>query len=260
MTPRRGLFLLAGWLAFGVAISPPLDAAADRELAMHMLQHALLLAVAAPLLALGEPVRVALAMLPPRGARRLARALRSGPARLLLGPLGALALFAALLFVTHVPAVYDACLENEILHGLEHFAYLGVGVLLWTAIVGADPTARPLSLVTVSGLIVAAMVPMMAIGVALATASHVVYSAYLAHASQSAVLAEQETAATAMWAGDLPFALALVLAGWAALQREERAQRRRESAVVVLSSAMPKKGQPHSGWPKKRQPHGRGRA
>jgi cytochrome c oxidase assembly factor CtaG len=232
MTLRRGLFLLAGWLAFGVALSPPLDRAADRELAFHMLQHALLLGVAAPLLALGEPVRVALDLLPPRGARRLVRALRSRPARLLLGPVGALVLFAALLFVTHIPAVYDACLEIDALHGLEHLAYLAVGVLLWTAIVGADPTARPLSLVAVSGLIVAAMVPMMAIGVALATSSHVVYSAYLAHASASAVLAEQETAATAMWAGDLPFALALVLAGWASLSREERAQQRRENAVV----------------------------
>ncbi|MGD9734619.1 MAG: cytochrome c oxidase assembly protein [Solirubrobacterales bacterium] len=228
MTARRGLFLAAGWLAFGIALSPPLDQAADRQLAWHMLQHSLLLGVAAPLLALGEPVRVALALLPIGGARRLARWLRSRPARVLMAPATALALFAGLLVLTHVPAVYDACLEISALHGLEHLAYLLVATLLWTVIVGADPTARPLSLVAVTGLIVAAMVPMLAIGVALATSSHVVYASYLADASTAAVLAEQETAATAMWAGDLPFALALVLAGWASLQREEQRQRRRE--------------------------------
>lgn len=247
MTLRRGLFLLAGWVAFGVALSPPLDPAADGEIAVHMLQHALLLGVAAPLLALGEPVRVALDLLPPRGSRRLARWLRTRPARLLLGPAAALAYFAALLFATHVPAVYDLCLENDLLHGLEHFAYLGAGVLLWTAIVGADPTAKPLSLVAVAGLIVAAMVPMLAIGMVLATSSHVLYSVYLEGASPGAVIAEQETAATAMWAGDLPFALALVLAGWASVRREERAQRRRERAEVAFSGDMRPKRQPHAG-------------
>jgi hypothetical protein len=34
-----------------------------------------------------------------------------------------------------------------------------------------------------------------------------------------------------MWAGDLPLAAAIVLAGWAAVRREERAQRLRELAA-----------------------------
>lgn len=223
MTLRRGAFLLAGWLVVGIALSPPLDAAADRSLPWHMLQHMLLLAVAPPLLVLGEPVRVAFDLLPPRRARQLADALRRPPLATLLNPLVALALFFGIVLGTHVPAVFDTAIESEPLHGLEHLSYLVAGLLLWSAAIGADPARKPLSLVGVTGLLTAAMVPMLALGVLLATASGLVYAPY--------ALGEQETAATAMWAGDLPFIAALVLAGWAALRREERLQRLHELAA-----------------------------
>src|SRR3954451_19135987 len=103
MTWRRGAFLLAGWVVVGVALSPPFDAVADRSLPIHMLQHMLLLAVAPPLLVLGEPIRVAFALLPPAGARGLARALRWRALELLANPLVALALFALIVLGTHLP-------------------------------------------------------------------------------------------------------------------------------------------------------------
>ncbi|HEX5984096.1 MAG TPA: cytochrome c oxidase assembly protein [Solirubrobacterales bacterium] len=222
MTPRRGAFLLAGWLVVGVAISPPLDAAAETRLPWHMVQHGLLLAVAPPLLVLGEPVRVVLDLLPAGGARRLLATLRRRPLSLLLQPAVALSVFFAFVLATHLPVVFDAANAAGPLHGLEHVSYLFAGLLLWSAALGADPTARPLSLFGVTGLLTAAMVPMLAVGVALDSASAAVYAGYPA--------AEQGAGATAMWAGDLPFIAALVLAGWAAVRREERAQRLRERA------------------------------
>ncbi len=230
MTARRGAFLLAGWLVVGVALSPPLDAAADRSLPIHMLQHMLLLAVAPPLLVLGEPIRVAFALLPPAGARGLARALRWRGLELLGNPLVALALFTLIVLGTHLPAVYDAALESDPLHALEHGSYLFAGLVFWAAALGADPGARPLSPVAVVGLLTAAMVPMLAIGVALDTASTALYTPYADASGAAAALAEQNPAATAMWAGDLPFVAAVVLAGWAGVRREERLQRRRETA------------------------------
>jgi len=223
MTWRRGAFLLAGWLVVGIALSPPLDATADGSLPWHMLQHTLLLAVAPLLLVLGEPVRVAFGLLPARRARQLATALRSRPAAALLNPLVALSLFFLVVLATHIPAVFDTALESDPLHALEHGAYLLAGLLLWSAALGADPAAKPLSLVSVTGLLTAAMVPMLAVGVLLATASRVVYAPY--------AVGEQNAGATAMWAGDLPFIAALVLAGWAALKREERLQRLHEAAA-----------------------------
>jgi putative membrane protein len=223
--------LLAGWLVVGAALSPPFDAAADESLPWHMLQHMLLLAVAPPLLVLGEPVRVAFDLLPPRRARQLADVLRRPPLATLLNPAVALALFFLIVLGTHVPAVFDTAVESDPLHALEHFSYLVAGLLLWSAAIGADPARKPLSIVGLTGLLSAAMVPMLALGVLLATASGVVYSPYSAAQGAAAAFGDQNAAATAMWAGDLPFIAALVLAGWASLKREERLQRLQELAA-----------------------------
>jgi putative membrane protein len=235
MTWRRGAFLLAGWLVVGVALSPPLDAVADESLPWHMFQHMLLLAVAPPLLVLGEPVRVAFDLLPPRRAQQLAAVLRRPPLATLLRPGVALALFFAIVIGTHVPVVFDTALESDPLHALEHFSYLAAGLALWSAAIGADPAAKPLSIVGVTGLLTAAMVPMLAVGVALATASGAFYAPY--------AFGEQDAGATAMWAGDVPFILALVLAGWAALKREERLQRLHELAAERETAKTPLEGE-----------------
>jgi putative membrane protein len=231
MTVRRGAFLLAGWFVVGIALSPPLDAAADESLPLHMVQHMLLLAVAPPLLILGEPIRVAFDWLPPRGARRLADLLRSPPLQALLNPLVALAVFATVVLATHLPAVFDGAMESDPLHALEHGAYLGAGLLFWAAALGADPAGGPLSLVGVTALLTAAMVPMIAVGVAISTATGVFYFPYAAGTTTAKAISEQDAGATAMWAGDLPFAAAVVLAGWAAVRREERLQRLHEQAA-----------------------------
>ena len=231
MTWRRGAFLLAGCAVVAVALSPPIDAAADESLPLHMVQHMLLLALAPPLLVLGEPIRVAFDLLPPRGARRLADLLRSRPLQALLNPLVALAIFALVVLGTHLPADFDTAMESDTLHALEHGAYLGAGLLFWAAALGADPAAKSLSPVAVVGLLTAAMVPMIAVGVALDTATGVFYSPYATGTTTASAVAEQDPGATAMWAGDLPFAAALVLAGWAAVRREERLQRLREQAA-----------------------------
>lgn len=231
MTPRRAAFLLAGCVVIGVALSPPMDATADENLPLHMLQHMLLLAVAPPLLILGEPIRVAFDLLPPRGARRLAELLRQRWMAALLNPLVALGVFALIVLGTHLPAVFDRAIESEPLHALEHLSYLGAGLLFWAAALGADPGAKPLSLVAVVGLLTAAMVPMLAVGVALDTASGVFYPPYAAGQGAAAAMAEQNPGATVMWAGDIPFMVAVVLAGWASIRREERLQRLHELAA-----------------------------
>lgn len=239
MTARRAAFLLAGLAVAAAALSPPVDAAADASLPLHMLQHMLLLAVAPPLLVLGEPIRVAFDLLPPRGARRLAQWLRSRPLQVLLSPLVALAVFALVVLGTHVPAVFDTAMESAPVHALEHGAYLFAGLLFWSAALGADPAAKPLSLIGVTGLLTAAMVPMIAVGVALDTATGVFYAPYAAGTTAAAAIAEQDSGATAMWAGDLPFAAALVLAGWASVKREERLQRLHEQAAERESAKSP---------------------
>ena len=60
----------AGLATVAVALASPLDGAAETSLTAHMVQHVLLLAVAAPLLALGAPVPTLLWALPAQARRR----------------------------------------------------------------------------------------------------------------------------------------------------------------------------------------------
>ena len=97
----RIVALGAAFLTVALAASPFIDAAADRHLSAHMVQHVLLVSVAAPLFAAGHPFR------------RLG-GLWSGPrlgAGLTITVAGVVQV--GVLVGWHLPALYDAALENE---------------------------------------------------------------------------------------------------------------------------------------------------
>jgi putative membrane protein len=73
----------------------PLDAAADRHLAAHMAQHAVVGVLAPALFVLAAPVRLVLAAPRPRRRRAVAAVLHRRPVRLLLHPAVAVPLAAA---------------------------------------------------------------------------------------------------------------------------------------------------------------------
>ncbi|MHB8642201.1 MAG: cytochrome c oxidase assembly protein [Gaiellaceae bacterium] len=148
---RRGRRDLAGWdraalFALAVvlwlfALSPPVDALANRLLAAHMLEH-VLIADAAPALVL-VAIRGPLCffLLPRAVLRRLARvSLLRAAAGALLRPSVAFVVYATSIAVWHVPALYDAALESPALHGLEHASFVLGGVLVWFQLI--DPARR----------------------------------------------------------------------------------------------------------------------
>src|SRR4029077_6777946 len=109
---RSALFLL-GRAAIVAARASPLAAIALQLFSVHMVQHMLLLVVAAPLLLSGAPVRPLLRGLPLGVRRTVVRALAGDPAsrglgHLLRQPLVAAALYVVGLYAWHVPALYDA--------------------------------------------------------------------------------------------------------------------------------------------------------
>ena len=136
---RRGAAFAAGWLALWAATLTPLDPLSHALLSAHMVQHLLLILVAAPLLAWSAPLGPMLLGLPGRLGSALgtwwqrARLVR-GAWRGLSAPLSAWALHAAALWVWHAPVLYDAALANEAAHGLEHLAFMGTALLFWWAV------------------------------------------------------------------------------------------------------------------------------
>jgi putative membrane protein len=129
-----------------VALSPAVEEAASGSFAWHMVQHQLLILVAAPLLASSRPLSTALRAGGRPGVVGWQR-VRAWTAR----NVGWLALTAAGLHLTtvlawHLPALYDAAMADPRLHHLEHLTLLGTAVLAWGAIVlvARDRGARAL--------------------------------------------------------------------------------------------------------------------
>jgi putative membrane protein len=121
------------------AVSPQMHAAADASVAAHMIQHLVLILVAAPLLALGQPVRLAVAIIPVRVWRAVARAFRRSPIR--AGHAVVLAITACfahfvVVWAWHSPRFYERALASPTVHALEHLSFVVTAYAFWLAVLG----------------------------------------------------------------------------------------------------------------------------
>lgn len=141
----------AGLAVIGVALAPAIERAAERSIAAHMVQHQLLVLVAAPLLASGRALTLAR-----RVTGRPLLPARAGAAERAVGAVAAAVLHLAVLLAWHVPAAYDAALASPSVHQAEHLTMLATGVLAWGAILAARRDDRAV-LGSVLGLAVLAV-------------------------------------------------------------------------------------------------------
>jgi len=163
--------LAAGAVAAGAALSPLARSRADASLTAHMVQHVVLLVVAAPLLA---------------AARRPAA--DASPLR--LWPLvAAVALHAGLMVAWHLPPAFDGAERVDALHVLEHLSLLGTAVVFWWAVgLGSRPPHRSSVLA-----VFAASMSGVGLGAALTLASEPWYAS-------ARGLPDQQVAGVVMWA------------------------------------------------------------
>jgi putative membrane protein len=211
----------AGLAVLAAATSPVMERAADRDLSMHMVQHELLGLVAAPLLAAGAPVRLALAASGRATRLRLARLLHARAVRALTHPAVGAAAFAGVLLAVHVPAVYDLTLRSGAVHAGVHATLLWSALLLWMGLLGADPLPRRASATATIASLVAAMGAMAALGATLAAQEHVLYTPYARPGADA--LSDQRVAGGIMSVGGMAVVVPLLLAlAWRALVAEER--------------------------------------
>jgi putative membrane protein len=132
LSSGQAAWFLAGLGVIFVALTSPLDALGDDYLfSAHMLQHFLIAFLAPPMLLLGTPAWLVrpLAAMPVVG-----RALR-----LLTQPLVAFASFNLVFMAWHLPALYEATLQHEAVHILEHLMFMATGVLNWWPVLSPLP-------------------------------------------------------------------------------------------------------------------------
>ncbi len=135
---RRALAFCGGWLALVAALISPLDALGSMLFSAHMVQHELLMLVAAPLLVLGKPLAVFVWGLPASWRRALASPFRSNlwkrPWHRLTRPLAAWTIHAVVLWAWHAPLLFQASLRNNAIHELQHASFLLSALLFWWAL------------------------------------------------------------------------------------------------------------------------------
>jgi cytochrome c oxidase assembly factor CtaG len=105
----------------------------------HMVQHLLLIMVAAPLFAMSSPIDLSWRATSGTAHLVVTEALRSHVARFFVHPAVAFVLYAVLIPVSHLTSWYNLTLEHESIHNAEHLAFLVVGYLFWRQIFGTDP-------------------------------------------------------------------------------------------------------------------------
>ena len=135
----RARAFAVGVLVVCVAVLSPLDALSGALASAHMVQHILLMLVAAPLFAFSAPGSTLLRGAPP-AVRRLPARLRRhlGPVYrltdLLRHPATALLLYLGTLWIWHSATLYGAALASEPIHALEHVTFLLAAVLFWRVV------------------------------------------------------------------------------------------------------------------------------
>jgi len=218
---------VCGWLALVTALVSPLHALGEVLFSAHMAQHELLMTVAAPLLVLGRPIVPALFALPVAARRRASgwtrhpwfeeswsRLTRPGTAWLL---------HAIAIWGWHLPRLYDATLQSDVVHTLQHVSFLGTALLFWWTVLHPSWSGRGMAMIS----LFTTMLHTGALGAILTVSSSSWYAGYVATTRGwgFSPLEDQQLGGLIMWIpGGLAYLVAaLVLLGSSLRESERRA-------------------------------------
>jgi cytochrome c oxidase assembly factor CtaG len=175
---RPGLGRLAlfggGLLAILAALISPLDGLSDELMVMHMLQHILLLDLAPILMILG----LNKVLLRPVTRRLQALEHRAG---YLMHPAFAVLAYAGLMWLWHLPAMYDVALNHSGIHALEHICFGLAGTLYWWHILSPIRSRMRLGGLGPIMYMVSTKLLVGVLGIVLAFAPHSIYPFYQHH-------------------------------------------------------------------------------
>lgn len=225
--PRLAAFAAALAL-MSVALLPPIDSWAERLFTMHMVQHILLADLVPLLLLLG----LTAVILRPLTKRFIVVEKALGP---LANPFVGLTVWLSILYLWHIPALYDAALRYPILHVLEHASFIVAGIAFWWPLIQPVPMRRRLDGMKALGYLLVARLGLGLLGIYLAWTPSVVYNFYKQEAPMWGLTHQSDQtigAMVMMGEQSIVVAIAFVIFFYKMLERSERDQLRRESGAV----------------------------
>lgn len=200
---RRDLYFWLGWGTLLVAFVSPLCALSAALFSARVAHHVLLVAVAAPFLALANPYRAKMNL-----------------------PHPGLWLFvhAAALWFWHAPMPYEWALRSDALYWLMQGTLLLTAILFWASVFGDPRRAMAAPLV-----LLAAMMQMGLLGALITFAPRPLYQAHFLSTEPFGItaLADQQLAGLIMWVpGALPYLIASLLLAATAMRGAQNGARR----------------------------------
>lgn len=198
---RRQFGFWLGWFTLLIALGSPLDVLGEWLFSVHMVQHELIMLVSGPLLVLSRP---ASALLTGMG-RKTASVLMSGLGTLglsrcrgfLLAPASAWVIHAVGLWGWHIPALFNASLNNTWVHTLQHISFLAIALIFWYSLVHIQNSRSVVGMVYLFSTAVHASL----LGALLTFSPRVWYSPYLETTTHFGLTAlqDQQLGGLIMW-------------------------------------------------------------
>jgi len=187
------------------------------------------------------PITLLLRWASPEARRKwILPTLHSRAVRVISHPLVAWGLFAAVMWFSHFSPLFDAALDDLVLHRLEHALFLGTAMLFWWPVIGVDPSPHRIGY---GGrvLYLALGMPLSSLlGLVIFSARTPLYPHYaeLARDWGPTVMDDQALAGGFMWVGgDGAFVLAIMLTVAVWLRHEERANRLEDARLARARAA-----------------------
>lgn len=236
--PRsRTIAFLAAMLALAFALVSGVARYDTTLFSVHMVQHVVLMLVAAPFIALSAPITLILRLASASTRRRwILPILNSRPVRFLTFPVTDWIIFTGVMWATHFSPLFNAALEDPLIHYFEHALFLSTALLFWWPAVGVDPApwrmGHPARIVHVF----LQMTQNTFLAVVLLNVPTVLYAHYatLVLPWGPRPIDDQRLAAGIMWlSGDLIFltAIMLLVAGWMRAEGRDTARADRQAEV-----------------------------
>jgi cytochrome c oxidase assembly factor CtaG len=223
---------LAGVFIMFLALVSPLDELGDSYLfSAHMLQHLFLTIVGPPLLLLGTPEWLVNQALDNRIVFQIAKVLTY--------PVVAFFLFNADFWLWHAPPLYNATLENQTIHILEHLTFIFFGLCYWWPIFSPSKKLPPLHIGGQILYLFLSGMPSVLLGAGL-TFSPPLYAPYIAAPRVWGISAatDQQLGGLIMWVPVSIFyivIMSILFIRWM-LQQEEKQQAREKELYAEQDS------------------------
>ena len=226
---KRSVAFLGAMILVFVAIELVVGVYDDTLFYDHMIQHLMLIMLAAPLIAMGAPVELLERSTTGSTHEIVTRVLGSRVAGVIGHPITGFLLYTVLVPAMHLTSLYNTMLTNDLAHDNEHLLFLVVGYLFWRPVVAIEPTSHPLTpALRLVYLMLAVPIDTFS-GLVLLSANHEMFSAYLsAHRAWGpSLISDLHIGGAIMWvAGDSLMALAMIPVVLVWVRSEDQATRR----------------------------------